>query len=99
MGRNESSWQSLINPIKEVQQAGSNVFLARVAHEKTHGPVTEHSRWHHCPEPQDAYKQLIRGLRVHAVQVAKPMKTYEKRTYKSIRTKLCPPERAERELS
>ena len=28
MGRNERSCQSLINPIKGLQQAGSNVFLA-----------------------------------------------------------------------
>ena len=26
--------------IKELQQAGSNVLLARVPHDKTHGPMT-----------------------------------------------------------
>ena len=40
MGRNECSCQSLINPIKELQQAGCNVLLARVPHEKTQGPMT-----------------------------------------------------------
>ena len=39
MGRNECSCQSLINPIKELQQVGSNVLLARVPHETTHGPM------------------------------------------------------------
>ena len=33
------SCQSLINPIKKLQQAGSNVLLTRVPHEKTHGPM------------------------------------------------------------
>ena len=36
----ECSCQSLINPIKELQQAGSNILLAGVPHEKTHGPMT-----------------------------------------------------------
>ena len=40
MGRNECLCQSLINPIKELQQAGSNVLLARVPHKNTHGPMT-----------------------------------------------------------
>ena len=40
MGRNDCSFQSLINPIKELQQAGGNVLLARVPHVKTHGPMT-----------------------------------------------------------
>ena len=31
--------QSLKNPIKELQQAGSNVLLTRVPHEKTHGSM------------------------------------------------------------
>ena len=33
------SRQSLIDPIKELQQAGSNVLLTRVPLEKTHGPT------------------------------------------------------------
>ena len=36
----ECSCQSLINPIKELQQARSNVLLTWVPHEKTHGPMT-----------------------------------------------------------
>ena len=36
----ESSCQSLNNPIKELQKAGSNILLAGVPHEKTHGPTT-----------------------------------------------------------
>ena len=39
MGRNDCSCQSLIDPIKELQQAGSNVLLTRVPHGKTHGPM------------------------------------------------------------
>ena len=40
MGHNGCSCQSLIDPIKELQQAGSNALLTRVPHEKTHGPTT-----------------------------------------------------------
>ena len=36
----DCSGQSFIDLIKELQQAGSNVLLARVPHEKTHGPMT-----------------------------------------------------------
>ena len=36
----ECSCLSLINPIRELQQAGSNILLAGVPHEKTHGPMT-----------------------------------------------------------
>ena len=36
----ECSCRSLINPIKELQQAESNVLLTRVPHERTHDPVT-----------------------------------------------------------
>ena len=35
----DRSCQSLINPIKELQQARSNVLLTRVPHAKTHGPM------------------------------------------------------------
>ena len=49
MGRNDCSCQSLIDPIK-LQQAGSNVLLTRVPHEKTHGPTAiitqQHSTAH-----------------------------------------------------
>ena len=40
MGRNDCSCQSLIDPIKELQQLGSNVLLTRVPHEETHGPTS-----------------------------------------------------------
>ena len=35
----DCSCQSLINPIKELQQAGSNVLLTWGPSEKTHGPM------------------------------------------------------------
>ena len=35
----DCSCQSLIDPIKELQQAGSKVLLTRVPHVKTHGPM------------------------------------------------------------
>ena len=35
----DCSCPSLINPIQELQQVGSNVLLTWVLHEKTHGPM------------------------------------------------------------
>ena len=35
----DRSCQSFVDPIEELQQAGSNVLLAWVPHKKTHGPM------------------------------------------------------------